>query len=129
MEKFIFINVRVPSRCHEHAHPFLPPDCSHAPRNLSTVRYWPPLYPSFRPHALTMALRQQNNNNGFIQSKAQTNDDITRPQPCLTVLTPSSRPATVPRIRSSCPILRTLGPCPLQTEYISDITARKQRNN
>ncbi|KRZ28925.1 hypothetical protein T4B_4871 [Trichinella pseudospiralis] len=59
-------NASVTSRCYEQARPFLPPDCWHVPRYLSMVRYWPHLVPSFLPHALTMALRQQNNNNGFI---------------------------------------------------------------
>ncbi|KRY65328.1 hypothetical protein T4A_5517 [Trichinella pseudospiralis] len=53
----------VTSRCHQQARSFLPPHCSHVPRYLSTVRYWPPLFPSFLPRALTMPLRQQNNNN------------------------------------------------------------------
>ncbi|KRX96669.1 hypothetical protein T4E_7088 [Trichinella pseudospiralis] len=52
-------------RCHQQARSFLSPHCSHVPRYLSTVRYWPPLFPSSLPRALTMPLRQQNDNSGY----------------------------------------------------------------
>ncbi|KRY74531.1 hypothetical protein T4A_9527 [Trichinella pseudospiralis] len=73
-------NTFVTSRCHQQARSFLPPHCSHVPRYLSTVRYWPPLFPSFLPRALTMPLRQQNNNSGY------------RPTTTTTVVTKTTDP-------------------------------------